>query len=164
MRLAWLFLGWTLIEIGLFVTLGAKLGLLGTWFIVLVTGVGGILLIRQQKRTVLGQVLNDLRGLRDPLTPAAHSALLVLAGVLLILPGFLTDAAGLILMLPPVRNLVIETLRARARVAARMAATDAAIHAMLKPHRRREDIVEATAEDVADEPPSPRKPSGWTKP
>ena len=109
MRLAWLFLGWILIEIGLFVTLGGRIGLFGTWFEVLASGVGGIMLIRQQKRHMLGQVMRDLRGFGDLMTPAAHSALIVLAGVLLILPGFLTDAVGLILLILMVVSMPIYT-------------------------------------------------------
>lgn len=160
MRLAWLFLAWILIEIGLFVTLGGRIGLIATWSEVLLSGLGGIMLIRQQKRKVLGQILDDLRTLGDPLTPAAHSALIVLAGVLLILPGFLSDALGLALLIPWVRNVVIENLRSRAR----MAATDAAVHAMLNPRPRFDDVVEATAEEIDEPTTPPRKPSGWTKP
>ena len=147
MRFAWLFLLWTLIEIGLFVTVGAWIGVLATWGVVLCTGVGGILLIGQQKRSVLGQVVRDLQSLSDPLTPAAHSALIVLAGVLLILPGFLTDTLGLILLIPWVRNRLIDHLRAKAR----MAATDRAVYAMLHPRPRREEVIDAESEDV---PPS----------
>ncbi len=155
MRFAWLFLAWVMIEIGLFVTLGGWIGLLWTWAEVLGSGVGGILLIRQQKRTVLGQVFRDLQTLRDPLTPAAHSALCVLAGVLLILPGFLTDFAGLMLLIPWVRNQLIEHLRAKAR----MAAIDLSVAAMLRP--RRADAVDGNVEE--DRPETPQ-PSGWTKP
>lgn len=165
MRLVWLFLGWILIEIGLFVTVGSRIGLLGTWLEVLATGVGGILLIRQQKRRVLGQVVRDLRTLGGPMTPAAHSALIVLAGVLLILPGFLTDAVGLALLIPQVRNLVIENLRLRVRQAAANAATtNAAANSMLHPRKHFDDIIEGKAEDLGQTPPTGRKPSGWTKP
>ena len=161
MRLAWLFLGWMLIEIGLFVTLGGRIGVFATWAEVLGSGVGGILLIRHQKRRVMGQVFNDLRSLGGgAVTPAAHSALIVLAGVLLILPGFLTDAMGLILLVPWVRDFVIDKLRHRVR----MATTDAAVSAMLNPRPRHDDIVDAVAEPVPETPAEPRKPSGWTKP
>lgn len=160
MRLAWLFLGWILIEIGLFVTLGGRIGLFGTWFEVLASGVGGIMLIRQQKRHMLGQVMRDLRGFGDLMTPAAHSALIVLAGVLLILPGFLTDAVGLILLIPWMRALLIENLRARVR----QAATDAGVNATLHLRPRHDDIIAAKAEDPGQPSDPSRKPSGWTKP
>jgi UPF0716 family protein affecting phage T7 exclusion len=45
--------------------------------------------------------------------PAPDAALLVLAGVLLIVPGFVTDAAGLLLLLPPVRRGLIALVARR---------------------------------------------------
>ena len=52
-------------------------------------------------------------GLHDPLSPLAHKALMGVAAVLLILPGFFTDALGLILLLPPVRALIIKGMASR---------------------------------------------------
>lgn len=156
MRFAWLFLLWVMIEIGLFVAIGGRIGVLATWAIVLGSGVGGTFLIRQQKRVVLDQIFRDLQSLRSPLTPAAHSALIVLAGVLLILPGFLTDVLGLVLLLPWVRNRLIDRLREKAR----LAAMDRAVYAMLNPRPRPADV--SDAEEV--KPPPPHEPSGWTKP
>ena len=54
-------------------------------------------------------------GLQDPLSPLAHRALVGVAAVLLILPGFFTDALGLVLLLPPVRALIIKGLAGRMR-------------------------------------------------
>lgn len=115
----WIVLGllaWPLIEIGLFVTLGAKLGLWLTLAWVLLTGVLGVLLL---KGTALAsrQTLQEgfREGLHDPLSPLAHRALVGVAAVLLILPGFFTDALGLILLLPPVRALIIRGVAGRMR-------------------------------------------------
>jgi UPF0716 protein FxsA len=104
-----------LVEIGLFVTLGAKLGLWLTLAWVILTGVAGVLLLRGLAMG-RGGLQRDLReGLHDPLSPLAHRALLGVAAVLLILPGFLTDALGLLLLLPPVRTLIIRGLAGRIR-------------------------------------------------
>lgn len=105
-----------LVEIGLFVTLGAKLGLWLTLAWVILTGVAGVMLLK-------GLALAGQRGLReglqeglhDPLSPLAHKALMGVAAVLLILPGFFTDALGLILLLPPVRALIIKGMASRMR-------------------------------------------------
>jgi UPF0716 protein FxsA len=51
----------------------------------------------------------------DPLSPIAHQALIGVAAVLLILPGFLTDALGLLFLVPPVRTLLIGVLARRMR-------------------------------------------------
>ena len=160
MRFAGLFLLWSLIEIGLFVTLGGWIGLWATWGVVLGSGVLGVMLIRWQKRTAVGQVIHDLQTLGDPLTPAAHSVMIVVAGLLLILPGILTDALGLLLLIPWVLDYGIARLRDRAR----LAATDRAVAAMLRPRHRSHDVIDGQAEEVHPASPRPHKPSGWTKP
>lgn len=160
MRLIWLFLAWMLIEIGLFASVGARFGVLMTWAVVLSSGLAGIWLIRWQKRSVAALVFQDLRSLGQALTPAAHSALIVLAAVLLILPGFLTDILGLVLLVPWVRNRIIDYLRDRARIAA----MHPNVNEMLHPRQRSADIIDATAQVVPPASPIPNKPSGWTKP
>lgn len=113
----WIILGvlaLPLVEIALFVTLGAELGLGLTLAWVVLTGVLGVVLLR-------GMALSGRQGLRDgfeeglhdPLSPLAHRAMIGVAAVLLILPGFFTDTLGLILLLPPVRNLLIRGLARR---------------------------------------------------
>jgi len=115
----WIVLGvlaWPLVEIGLFVTLGAKLGLWLTLAWVILTGVAGVLLLQGMAlggRETLRRGFQD--GLHDPLSPLAQRALLGVAAVLLILPGFFTDALGLVLLLPPVRTLIIKVLASRIR-------------------------------------------------
>ena len=115
----WIVLGvlaWPLVEIGLFVTLGAKLGLWLTLAWVILTGVAGVLLLQGMAlggRETLRRGFQE--GLHDPLSPLAQRALLGVAAVLLILPGFFTDALGLVLLLPPVRTLIIKVLASRIR-------------------------------------------------
>lgn len=115
----WIVLGllaWPLVEIGLFVTLGAKLGLWLTLAWVILTGALGVLLLQGLAlggRDRLRQGLQE--GLQDPLSPLAHRALVGVAAVLLILPGFFTDALGLVLLLPPVRAVIIGLLAQRMR-------------------------------------------------
>lgn len=163
MRVVWLILLWSLIEIGLFVTVGARIGVLGTWTVVLGSAVAGVLIIRHQKRTMTGPIVQDLQRLGDSLTPAAHAALIFVAGVLLILPGFLTDVLGLLLLLAPVREIVIHHLRTRARTAMEMAGMDSEFEVMSYPRTRPDAVIDLEAEEVP--PPSrAHKPSGWTKP
>ena len=115
----WILLGvlaLPLVEIALFVTLGAKLGLWLTLAWVILTAVSGVLLLRGLAlggRETLQRGFQE--GLHDPLSPLAHRALAGVAAVLLILPGFLTDALGLLMLLPPVRNLIIQGMASRIR-------------------------------------------------
>ena len=161
MRLVWLLLAWVMVEIGLFASIGARIGVLGTWAVVVGSAAAGIWLIRRQKRSFVGDVLGDLRSLRAGVSTAAHSALRVLAGVLLILPGFLTDFLGLVLLIPWVQDWIVGELSRRAT----MAAVRGGLHAMQ--HGRpaaTDDVIEAKAVEVPAPQGKPSNPSGWTKP
>lgn len=105
-----------LVEIGLFVTLGARLGLWLTLAWVLLTGVLGVALLKTVALDGSDRLRRGFRdGLHDPLSPLAQRALVGVAAALLILPGFFTDALGLVLLLPPVRTLIIRALGNRMR-------------------------------------------------
>jgi len=108
-----LFLAVPLIEIGLFVTVGGWLTLWPTLAIVMGTGFLGIMVMRQQGMRAMSDMQNAMRGVQSPVSPLAHNAMIMLAGILLILPGFLTDTLGLLLLIPPLRQLVINQFAGR---------------------------------------------------
>jgi UPF0716 protein FxsA len=114
-------LAWPLVEIALFVTLGGTLGLWLTLAWVLLTGVIGVMILKSlpSSGAIRGRqdFVEGFRGrlAEDPLSPIAHQALIGMGAVLLILPGFLTDALGLVLLVPPVRTLLIRLLARRMR-------------------------------------------------
>lgn len=102
-----LFLAVPLIEIGLFVTVGAWLTLWPTLAIVLGTGMLGVFVLRTQGMRAMADMQNAMKTKQNPLSPMANNAAIMLAGVLLILPGFLTDTLGLLLLIPPLRHWAI---------------------------------------------------------
>ncbi len=104
------FLAVPLIEIGLFVTVGAWLTLWPTLLIVLGTGILGVSLLRLQGLRAMADVRGAVQTMQSPLSPMANSAMIMAAGVLLILPGFLTDTIGLLLLIPPLRHWLIARL------------------------------------------------------
>ena len=151
-----LFLLWPLAEIALFVTVGAWLGLWVTLGIVLGTGVLGVWLIRQQGLGAGEGIRRAMAARSDPAAALAEGALGLAAALLLILPGFLTDALGLLLLLPPVRRAVGASLARRAGPA-HVVWTDAA------PGRpRAPDIIDGTWEELPSEERQ-QPPSGWTR-
>jgi len=159
----WLFAGLLalpLIEIALFVTLGGWLGLWLTLAVVIGTGLAGVGVIRWQGLQTVEGLRQATQLRRDPMGQVADSALVVLAGFLLILPGFLTDTLGLLLLLPPVRALVIRSLALRAQVYTTGQAADG-------PRRRGPDVIDGEffeiEQDQSDAPPNGRGPSGWTR-
>lgn len=113
MRLIALFIGWPLIEIGLFVTVGGWIGLWATLAIVLGTGFLGISILRGNGLRSLAQVRQQVSGLQAQAVPLVQGLMTMIGAVLLILPGFLGDVAGLFLLLPPVQVQVMQVVSAR---------------------------------------------------
>ncbi len=106
-----------LIEIGLFIAIGGEIGLWPTLAVVVITAIVGAAAIRSQGKSVL----KDLGRLDDPKKATAavlNGAFIVVAGLLLLTPGFLTDSIGLSLLVPPVRAWIARRLAGRIRVAA----------------------------------------------
>ncbi|NBO20644.1 MAG: FxsA family protein [Rhodobacteraceae bacterium] len=109
------FVIWPLIEIALFVTIGAKIGLAATLAVVLGSGVLGSVLLRGQGVVAARQMRGRSFDLRQLGGVMGDQILRAIAAILLILPGFLTDALGLLLLIGPVRRLVLRLLLARVR-------------------------------------------------
>lgn len=107
MPLFLLFVAVPIIEIALFIEVGGLIGLWPTLAIIILTAFVGTVLVRTQGIQTLRQLQRNLSEGRDPVSPIAHGALILVAGVLLLTPGFFTDAAGLLLLVPPVRLALI---------------------------------------------------------
>ena len=106
----WLFLifvGVPILEIALFIQVGGAIGLWPTLAIVILTALAGTFLMRLQGLQALSRLQRSLETGGDPVGPIAHGALILVAGVLLLTPGFFTDAVGLSLLIPPVRETLI---------------------------------------------------------
>ena len=107
------------VEIAGFVVIGGRIGVLATLAWVVLTAMLGLALIRRQGLDALGRARAALRRGESPTAELADAALVSLAGVLLLLPGFVTDAFGLVLALPPVRRRIVARMRARFRAGRR---------------------------------------------
>lgn len=102
-----------IIEIALFIEIGGALGLWPTLGIVVLTAFVGTVLLRSQGFAALSGLQNKIQTGEDPTGALAHGALILVAGVVLLTPGFFTDAVGLALLVPPVRAMVIRFLAKR---------------------------------------------------
>ncbi len=105
------------IEIAGFVLVGKAIGVLPTLGLVLASAVIGVLLLRAQGLGALARARAEIEADGDPGRQIAHGAMIVVAAILLIIPGFFTDLIGLLLFLPPVRDLAWRRLRGRVFVA-----------------------------------------------
>lgn len=106
-----IFIAIPLIEIALFIQVGGWLTLWPTLAIVIATAMLGTALVQRQGRKALNDLRRAVNDLRDPSDPLGHGVMIVLAGILLLTPGFLTDGLGFLLLIPKVRDLVIATVR-----------------------------------------------------
>ncbi|MGM0584171.1 MAG: FxsA family protein [Pseudomonadota bacterium] len=117
----WLFallVGVPILEIALFIEVGGWLGLWPTLAIVVLTALAGTALLRSQGLGAMNELRRRLDKGGDPVGPIAHGAMILVAGVLLLTPGFFTDVVGFALLMPPVRAALIRFGAARLAAAA----------------------------------------------
>ena len=99
-----LFLTVPILELLLFIYVEERIGLGRLLLGIVITAVLGAFLVRQQGFAIWLRLREDLTTGRLPGTQLAHGALVLFGGALLLTPGFLTDAVGFALMVPPVRE------------------------------------------------------------
>ncbi len=109
-KLLLLFILVPLAELYLFMTIGANLGFPLTIGIIIITAILGAALAKSQGRQALARFQLALREGRMPHREATDGLIILVAGAFLLTPGFLTDALGFSLLLPPVRALMLGTL------------------------------------------------------
>lgn len=107
-----------LIEIAGFVIVGGEIGVFSTLALILLTGMAGILLLRRQGFDTLRRAQARMNQGEPPVREVFDGICLALAGVLLIVPGFLTDIIGVLLFLPPVRSWAYGRAHIKVRTAA----------------------------------------------
>lgn len=99
-----------IIEIALFIKVGQVIGLWPTLAVVIGAALLGGALLRQQGLAVLMQLRGNVAAGKLPGQTIADAALIGVAAVLLILPGFLSDVVGLSLLVPPIRAWIYKSL------------------------------------------------------
>ena len=150
----WLFLvlvGVPIIEIGLFIQLGGFLGLWPTLGIVVLTALLGTLLLRTQGLSTLEELKRTAETGQSPAGPMANGALILVAGLLLLTPGFFTDSFGFLLMVPAIRTLLIKWITKRAQMKMYAGAANS---------QQPPDIIDGEFEIIDDDEAGD---SGWTK-
>lgn len=108
-----LFIFVPIIEIGLFIQVGGFLGLWTTIGLVLLTAVVGASLVRSQGLQTLMSVQNRLQQGEMPAQQIVEGVMLAVSGVLLLTPGFMTDAMGMLVLLPAPRAAIAKYLMSK---------------------------------------------------
>lgn len=105
-----------LAEIAVFIWVGGKIGVLPTILLTVVTALAGSLMLRQQGLSLLMRMQKELDAGRAPGNEMMQGAMIVLASILLLLPGFVTDTIGLLLFVPPIREALANFIISRSNV------------------------------------------------
>ena len=93
-----------LVEIAVFIEVGERIGLWSTLGLVVLTAVIGTALLRQQGLATLASARATVERGGVPVQEVLDGVCLLLAGALLLTPGFVTDGFGGALLLPPLRH------------------------------------------------------------
>ncbi len=150
-----------IIEIALFIQVGGLIGLWPTLAIVVLTAVLGTVLVRTQGRTALANLQRSFAELDDPTEPLAHGAMILLSGVLLLTPGFFTDAVGFALLVPGIRVAVFRYLRSKATITQFQMGTGAQFRSGPDPFNQ-DDVIDGEFTEVRPRN-EPGNPSKWVE-
>jgi UPF0716 protein FxsA len=101
-----LFVGIPVLEISMFISIGTVIGLGPTLTIVIATAIIGAVLIKKQGLKTLFSVQKNLSNNQLPIQAFFDGIFLIVSGLFLITPGFVTDGIGLLLFVPQIKMLL----------------------------------------------------------
>ena len=104
-----------LIEIYLMIKVGGWIGVFNTIFLIFFTAITGVYFARLAGLNTIRSGFNQLIKNEIPIYEIISGAALAFAALLLIIPGFLTDLIGFLLIIPVTRKLFISTISSKLR-------------------------------------------------
>jgi UPF0716 protein FxsA len=153
-----LFIVVPLAELYVIIQVGQAIGALPTIGLLLLDSLLGSWLLRSQGRSVWNRFRATLAAGRPPARETVDGALVIVGGALMLAPGFITDAFGVVLLLPPTRAIVRRGLLrgALARMLGPLGTVGGMAGGAASRARTRQDYdVDATAREI-DPPILPR--------
>ena len=147
-----LFVAVPLVEIALFIEVGGLIGLWPTLLVVVLTAFAGTSLLRAQGLATFARARASLDRGQVPMVEVMHGFFLVIAGALLLTPGFLTDAIGLALFVPAVRRRLGRTIGKWLGAHAKMQ-----VYAHTEDRRASAPTIDITADAAPDAAPDAAK-------
>jgi len=98
------------IEIYLFIKVGSQIGAFNTISLIIITAVVGLYYAKYEGLNTLRSAVSQLVKNEIPINEIISGAALAFAAVLMILPGFLTDVIGLIIIFPWTRKIFLKKI------------------------------------------------------
>ena len=104
------------VEIAAFIVIGNQIGIGPTLLMILITAIIGSFLLRHQGLGLVNTIRLKIDAGEVPGKALADGAMIVLAGIFLLTPGFVTDSLGFLLFVPPIRTALWNFLASRITV------------------------------------------------
>ena len=105
----WLFPALLLVpaaEIIILLYAGNTIGIMPTLLLILISGIGGVYFAKRQGLKALTDLRSRMGTMEAPGNAVIDGVCIFLGGILLIMPGFISDIAGLLLLFKGPRNLI----------------------------------------------------------
>ena len=99
-----------IVEIFLFIKIGAQIGAFNTIFLIFITAVIGIYYAKYEGLNTLKSGYLQINNNRNPTYEVISGAAIAIAAILLIIPGFASDLVGFILIFPLTRKYLIKKI------------------------------------------------------
>ena len=104
-----------IIEIYLFIKIGSQIGAFNTIFLILITAIVGVYYAKYEGLNTLKSGFIQISKNKTPAYEVLSGAAIAFAAVLLIIPGFLTDIFGFLLILPITRKYIFSKLKKKVK-------------------------------------------------
>ena len=102
-----------ILELAVIIQVGSSVGVLPTLGLLIAVSIVGAWLVKFQGMGVLMRMRQQLAQGKMPTDELLNGVLILVAGALMLTPGFLTDALGLSLLIPPIRAAIRQMLARR---------------------------------------------------
>ena len=120
-----------IIEIYLFIKIGSQIGAFNTISLIFITAIIGIYYAKYEGLNTLRSAINQIVKNEIPIYEIVSGAALAFASLLLILPGFLTDIIGFLIIFPWTRRIIFKKISK-------------------KNHKNKKNFIEGEYEDIDD--------------
>ena len=102
-----------ILEIAVFIMVGGQIGVISTLGMILVTAILGSILLRIQGFATLARIQEQSKDGAIPGKELVSGVMIMIAGVLLLTPGFVTDSIGFLLFFPPFRQFLWSSIASK---------------------------------------------------
>jgi len=120
-----------IIEIYLFIKIGSQIGAFNTISLIFITAIVGLYYAKYEGLNTLRSAIKQIVKNEIPIYEIISGAALTFAAILMILPGFLTDVIGLLIIFPWTRKIFLKNISK-------------------KNYKKRKNFIEGEYEDIDD--------------